>query len=624
MKYRTDIDGLRAIAVMAVVVFHAGVQSLHAGYLGVDIFYVISGFLITGIIQHEIADSAFSLAGFYRRRIVRIFPALFLMLTAVLAVACLVAMPPDIVSIASASAAAAGFVSNIHFWLTTGYFDDAAQWAPLLHTWSLGVEEQFYILYPFVLLLLARGRKNPKWALIVLTVISFGVAVYLRTLRNEADFYLLPSRAWQLGLGALVAVGLFPRLRALPALGLAATGLAMLVASFFVKVPEWMIEGVLPSVGAALVIAYGNGSLVHRLLAVPPLRWLGAISYSLYLWHWPIMTFFRLHYGLDLTLAQEAGLIVASILIAAISYYLVEQPTLKHFRNAEPRKAILIGLTAIACMVSASLAIARHPNVRNVPAEAVRVAAYVNYAKTPERIAQTRADTCFIMRLEDKYDQRACASIIPNEPNIALIGDSHAAQYWQALARRFPHDNIMEAAGAGCTMLYKADDLLRCRDVRQFAFGRMLERGHIDGVILVARWTDHHLPVLARTIRLLRNQHIPVLVIGPIEEYATRFPIALGKSIEMHNVHYVDQFRRKSMEALDRRMRQFALREGVSYYSATDAECKGGACAYVNPRDGVPLHFDYGHTTESGAEYELRNLNLPAAFTQSHAPLQQH
>lgn len=617
MKYRTDIDGLRAIAVMAVVIFHAGIASLSGGYLGVDIFYVISGFLITGIIQHELDDGSFNLTGFYRRRIVRIFPVLFLMLAATLAAACLVAMPPDINNIAKASAAAAGFVSNIHFWLTTGYFDDAAQWAPLLHTWSLGVEEQFYILYPLILMMVARAHKNPKWVLVVMTLVSFAIALLLAPLRNESEFYLLPARAWQLGLGALVATGAFPKLRRTPALGLAAAGLVMIGAAFFIKVPTWMNAGVLPSVGAALLIAYGEGSLVHRALALRPMRWLGAISYSLYLWHWPIMTFYRFHYGLDIKFSQEMQLIAASILVAAVSYYLVEQPMLKRFRNAPPRRTVIVGLCAIAAMVAGSLAIASHPEtVRAVPHDAARISVYDNYAKAPEHTAQMRTSQCFMMSIEDVYDEDLCAGIVPGKRNIALIGDSHAAQYWQALARRFPQDNIMQATGAGCALLYGIDDLQRCQKVREFAYGRMIERGHLDGVILIERWTDHHRPVLAKTIKFLREHHIPVLVIGPVQEYATRFPIALGKAMEMGDIHYVDRFRRKNIEALDHRVKQVALDSGAAYYSVFDSECPGRKCAYVNPRDGVPIHFDYGHTTQSGAEYLLRNLSLPDSFTQ--------
>ncbi len=611
MKYRTDIDGMRAIAVMAVLIFHAGIERLGGGYLGVDIFYVISGFLITGIIRHEIDDGSFTLAGFYRRRIVRILPALFAMLTAVLITACIVAMPPDIDAIGKSSAAAAGFVANIHFWLTTGYFDDAAEAAPLLHTWSLGVEEQFYILYPFLLIAIASRGRNPKWPLAALSVGSFLLALWMQGRGDGSDFYLLPARAWQLGLGALVAVGFFPKLRGAPALALATAGLGAMVAGFFVGSEFTVFMALLTSAGAALVIAYAEGTPVHRLLALPPMRWIGAISYSLYLWHWPIITFYRQYYGLDLELAEEAGLIGASILVAALSYYMVEQPALRRFRNAASGKTVAVGAIAIAAMIGVSLTIAANAgSVRDMPSEARRIAAYVNYDDGPWREEQARTGRCFLVEVEQVYDEGLCARFIPGKRNIALIGDSHAAQYWLALSRRFPQDNIMQATGAGCAILLGIKPLERCAEINALVFGRLAGRGRLDGVILAGRWTRHQLPFLKRTIAFYRARSIPVTVIGPVLEYEARFPIALAKAIEIGDATYTDRLRRTGIMALDKQVRKAATDAGASYYSVIDAECPMGRCAHVSPVDGAPLHFDYGHVTQSGADYVLRDLTL--------------
>lgn len=619
MKYRTDIDGMRAIAVMAVVIFHAGIERLGGGYLGVDIFYVISGFLITSIIRHEIDEDSFTLAGFYRRRIVRILPALFVMLAAVLITACLVAMPPDIDAIGKSSAAAAGFVANIHFWQTTGYFDDAAEAAPLLHTWSLGVEEQFYILYPFLLLAIASRGRNPKWPLAALSVGSFLLALWMQTWRDGSDFYLLPARAWQLGLGALVAIGFFPKLRGVPALALATAGLVAMLAAFFKGSDYGVLMALLTSGGAALVIAYGEGTIAHRLLALPPMRWIGAISYSLYLWHWPVITFYRQYYGLDLDPPEKAGLIVGSIAAAALSYYIVEQPMLRRFRNADSGRTVVVGGVAIVAMITISLGIASRPETwRDIPPEAKRIAAYADPDTRPNAAdandidwdAQARSGKCFVTTVEEVFDEALCMRIAPGKRNIALIGDSHAAQYWLALSRRFPRDNIMQATGAGCIILIGIEPLERCRDIHSFVYGRLIDRGQVDGVILADRWTHYHLPFLKRTIAFLKARSIPVTVIGPVPEYEGRFPIVLAKAIEIGDPAYVDRLRRKQIMAFDKRLREVAAEAGASYYSVIDAECPGGVCARVSPRDGVPLHFDYGHATQSGAEYLLRNLML--------------
>ena len=612
MKYRTEIDGLRAIAVMAVVIFHAVIDRLAGGYLGVDIFYVISGFLITSIILHENEAGAFSLMSFYRRRIVRILPALFVMLLTVLAVACVVAMPPDIAAIGKSSAAAAAFIANMHFWQTTGYFDSAAEAAPLLHTWSLGVEEQFYILYPLLLLAIARWRKNPAPALFVLCIVSFAVALWLGTWENESNFYLLPARAWQLGLGALVATGFFPAVRAPLAQGLAITGLIAITISFFIDADFSAELAVLPSLGAALVIAYGASGFVSNLLSLRPVRWIGMISYSLYLWHWPIMTYYRIFYGLDLGMAEEAGLIAASFLAAALSYYLVEQPFLRRFRSADSRKTALVGAVAIIAMIGTSLAVAaRAYEWRAIPAEAARVAEYVNYSKWPEFKGQGRKGVCLISTIRQIYKPEECARLDKTKPNVALIGDSHAAHYWHSLVKRFPGSNIMQVNGASCAVLIDAARLERCQPIRDFAYGPLIDRGGLDHVILVHRWTRSHLPQLRKTILYLRQRGISVTVIGPVVEYSTRFPIALARSMETGNPADIDRLRRNEIARTDTLIQEVARETGASYYSAYKAECDGTRCAYVNPRDGAPIHFDYGHLTESGADYVLRDFQLP-------------
>ncbi len=597
---------------MAVVIFHAGIERLAGGYLGVDVFYVISGFLITSIIMHEIEAGEFSLMGFYRRRIVRILPALFAMLAAVLAVACLVAMPPDIAAIGKSSAAAAGFIANMHFWQTTGYFDTAAEAAPLLHTWSLGVEEQFYILFPLLLIVLARKRLKTIWGLCLLCAASFALALWFGSWENGSDFYLLPARAWQLGLGALVATGFFPK-AAKPVSGIVAgVGLVMLCVSFFLDMQFSAWAAVLPSFGAAFMIAYSEGSLVHRLLALPILRWLGAISYSLYLWHWPIITYYRMFYGLDLQPIEEAGLIAGSIGVAALSYYLVEQPFLRRLRSADARKTVAVGGLALIGMVCASLLVATRSEAwRSIPAEAIKVADYVTYADSPAFMAQSRKGPCQVYTLAQPYKPDLCAPLLPGKINVALIGDSHAAHYWRSLVDRFPHANIMQATGAGCAMLLDSVGLKHCAAVHRFAYGAMLARGHISHVILAERWTPGQIPQLRKTVAYFHSRGIGVTIIGPVAEYDARFPIALGRAMETGNASDVDRFRRNEIARTDALVRAAALASGAAYYSVYQAECARNTCAYTNPHDGAPLHFDYGHVTKSGADYLLRGLRLP-------------
>ncbi|MEX2302213.1 MAG: acyltransferase, partial [Bryobacterales bacterium] len=217
MRYRPEVDGLRAIAVLPVVLFHAGHAAFQGGFVGVDIFFVISGYLITSIITEDIRQDRFSIVKFYERRIRRIFPALFAVLAVVSVAACWILLPAELEHYARSVVAATLFASNIYFWRDSGYFDATAETKPLLHTWSLGVEEQFYIFFPVALYLLHRfGRKWANW-IAGAALASFVVSVLMVGPFSVASFFLLPTRAWELFLGALISLGAFPRVRSLAA-----------------------------------------------------------------------------------------------------------------------------------------------------------------------------------------------------------------------------------------------------------------------------------------------------------------------------------------------------------------------------------------------------------------------
>jgi len=329
MRYRNDIDGLRAVAVVPIVLYHAGLTWISGGFIGVDVFFVISGFLITSIMLGDIQAGRFSVVGFWGRRIVRIFPALFVMLAAVMVAGCVFLFPGDLRSLAASAAAAAAFVSNLWFEFTAGYFGPAAETLPLLHTWSLGVEDQFYIVHPLLIAAVHRFAPNRLKAVLTVTALaSFGLGLALSISMPVHAFYGLPGRVWELGLGALVAADAAPKIAtksgrdaaAIGGLALIALGYAAIRPTSLFPVP-W---AVLPALGAALIIAYGDGAVTTRLLAARPMRWIGAISYSLYLWHWPIITFWRLRHDITLTPADTAVVVGLSVAVAWVSYRLVE------------------------------------------------------------------------------------------------------------------------------------------------------------------------------------------------------------------------------------------------------------------------------------------------------------
>lgn len=356
--YRADIDGLRAVAVLAVVLFHAGL-GVPGGFVGVDVFFVISGYLITGLIAGDLDRDAFSLVDFWNRRLRRIWPASLVVTVAVLAAGWLIMLPDDLRVTSADAIAQVAMLANVRFWRATDYFDPAVDLRPLVHTWSLAVEEQFYLVFPLLMLLLRRlGRRDRFSILAVLATSSLAASIVMIHRHPMAVFYLLPFRAWEMLLGAMVAS--LPR--ASPAISawspmLSLGGLLAVVVPCVAYDRETSFPGaaaLAPCLGAAAVIAAGDRTWVNRMLSVEPLRRVGLMSYSIYLWHWPVLAFAR--YCVDTTLPPlvTVAALVATTMLAAASYRWVETP----FRRGWPARFPLRFALAVAMVSGAVVATA--------------------------------------------------------------------------------------------------------------------------------------------------------------------------------------------------------------------------------------------------------------------------
>ena len=361
MEYRPDIQGLRGVSVLAVMIFHLA-AGLPGGFVGVDVFFVISGFLMTGIISEEfLKRGTFSFAEFYSRRIRRIFPALLVMIVLTTGLGYFLLFPGDYKEFAQSGLYASLSLSNVFFLFSTGYFDIPAESKGLLHTWSLGVEEQFYLIWPPIMigLMSVAKRRRASMASLLLCVVGVGflVSVYGVLANPKAAFYLLHARVWELAAGGLLIFVPRPQTQWLPA-----AGLGLILWSIFFLSPEWLFPGwnALPAVvGAALIVNPGSASsLVARVLSLQPLPFVGKISYSLYLWHWPLIVFWRQYRsGAAPTIVDAAILTGASVLVAFASWKWVEQP----FRKPRPVKAtLLLGLAAAAAVVALTFAVAEN------------------------------------------------------------------------------------------------------------------------------------------------------------------------------------------------------------------------------------------------------------------------
>src|SRR6202171_1672665 len=340
-RYRPDIDGLRDIALMLVVNFHAFPEAMPGGFIGVDIFFVISGFLITGILLRELDQRRFSLLTFYNRRIRRIFPALIVVLCATLVLGWLWMLPAAYAQLSTDVFASAAFFSNIALLLQSGYFDIESGKKPLLHLWSLGIEEQFYLFWPLILMLVARMRLSILVAASVIGVASFVLNVALIGPNPVATFYLPFTRAWELLAGAVLAcswnqvrqAGAPSNLRA--SLGILLIAIAAGVLDTKSAFPGWW--AILPVAGAALLLSAPAAWFCRTLLASRPLVWIGLISYPLYLWHWPLLVFFGIIKFGPLTLVERELILGLSALLAWLTYWLFIFPF--SFWRATPANA---------------------------------------------------------------------------------------------------------------------------------------------------------------------------------------------------------------------------------------------------------------------------------------------
>jgi peptidoglycan/LPS O-acetylase OafA/YrhL len=610
VKYRRDIDGLRSLAILPVVANHLGVSD--GGFVGVDVFFVISGYLITAIISQEMDAGTYSLAGFYRRRILRIVPALAVMLLVTLAVGYWVLLPTDFAQLGKSAAAAALSVSNILFWTESGYFDVEAKLKPLLHTWSLGVEEQFYLFFPLLLLLFPAAKPQVRrWGILSIVAASFALSVFQVATDHASDaFYLLPARGWELGLGALLALGVFPQIPDRLRNAASALGLALLCGSIVplnARTPFPGLTALPPCLGALLIIAAGRedaNPLVNRLLGLWPLVFIGQISYSLYLWHWPVLVFGQL--GLDHWGKVEAlGALIVMFALAIISWRFIEAP----FRRASgvpTQKVLLFGAGGLVAISAVGLTVAAFGgwDARLSPT-ARRLEAALKY----DEASSYDAGRCFLEGT-DRFDEFG-SDCLSRPSHVLLIGDSHAAHLLPGLRERF--GEVRQATASGCRALihqYRSGAALCARVLGQ-VFREDYRPADIDTIVLGGRWTEQNVKDIRQTAEFLGRRAREVVVIGPVPQYKQALPRLLIKAEAHGGAAYVEAHRDKSTDKVDLEMAQ-ALQSlpHVRYVSALSHFCRADRCD-TQDDDGAPLAWDYGHLTDEGSKSLVR-----AAFSE--------
>lgn len=639
--YRPDIDGLRAIAVISVVLYHAFPGLLPGGFAGVDVFFVISGFLIGGILIDAHANGTFTYRDFYTRRVRRLFPALVVVLAVVLLVGFFLLMPSAYRTLGKHVLAGAGFASNLVLLKESGYFDTASALKPLLHLWSLGVEEQFYILCPLVLAAFWRSRLSLPVAILLFALASFAVGLYWLDQAPKKAFFHPAARFWELFAGVWLAAwqrqsaaaGIAPMARAarVPPELAAAAGLLFLSAAFV-----WLREGdgfpgmqaLLPVFGAMLLVGPAAGSALSRhLLASRPMVFVGVISYPLYLWHWPLLSLARIERGGEPSTAVRAGLVLLAVALAWATWRWVETP-LRHARAGSSATRILVVAMVIVALAGAFVFHTDGISAR-YPAPVRAVAGFEYDSK-----ADARAGSCFL-KTEQPAADFAPECLAPADsalrPRVVLWGDSHAGHLYPGLrdlAAGAPGFALVQLTASGCPPVVgmSVDARPACRKTNDYVMGEIVRR-RPEVVVLAGFWYQYRgrdgwntldPAMLRATItQLLAAGVARVVVVGQVPIWSEAQPsviIRLWDEQQLIVDRTAFELDPGSLEA-DENLRTALEGSGAAYVSPTALFCVAGECmTFADKERTMPVAFDYGHLTPAGSlrvAHAIRNAFIP-------------
>ena len=637
IEYRPDIDGLRAVAVGTVVLFHAQLGIFPGGFVGVDVFFVISGYLITSIIARELDAGTFSLLSFYERRIRRIFPALLVVIAACLVVGAWRLTPRHYNSLAESALAAIGFHSNFYFAGKAGYFMPSAETLPLLHTWSLGVEEQFYVVAPLLLMALWRYRTSVTPVLAVLIAVALAASIWGTSRDSDTAFYLPHTRAIELMIGMALGVGLVPTVRSQPARQiLSAVGILMVAASASLYTNATPFPGaaaLVPCLGSALVIHCAGGthgtSLVGRLLATTPTVWLGKISYSLYLWHWPLFAFAAYEWG-ELPVAGRLALIAASVALAATTYRWVEQPARTSRVVLTTSRVFAAGLGSAGVVAAvAGIVVA----TKGLPRRLAPDIAAIELRASHDR---RRGSLCGA-NMRGRLNKPCSLGRTDLSPTVLVWGDSHAwmmAPTLNAIGKELGIA-ISLVTRSGCPGLLDSGrhglGKKKCATAFRSQIDEVLEPGTVKHVVLISRWqTAAAAPALSEqvmakpaslsneetlkranaleasfvsTVSHFREMALRVTVVGPVPDLPIHLPTAMTKAY-MRGHHLTLKYDFQDFTARHKtvlRIMRLAENEPrVDVINPAQILCPAGTCRFWE--DNLPFYRDDDHLSERGSD----------------------
>lgn len=594
IKYRKDIDGLRALAIIPVLLYHVGYNVFSGGYVGVDVFFVISGFLITKILVNDINNGAYSLITFYERRIRRIVPALACVIVFVLAASPFFLAPDEYSFLTREIIGTLLFSSNIVSYLKSGYFSTDAEQRPLLHTWSLGVEEQFYIVIPVILFFTFKYFKSKiKFVLMLSALASFAMSVLLTKIHPTSSFYLLHTRFWELSAGALVAVeALKPSTSYLYKELLSAVGVVLILIAVFTFTPTMVFPGVIaivPVLGATLIILNAENTITGKILSLRPFVFVGLISYSLYLWHWPLIVFSRDKYIVDLELSKEV-VVSASVLMAWLSMKFIEAPfrDKKLYNRGKVFKHTGIAYTLILLVAISILPLKGWSN-RLSPIKASILSATQDYSPVRGR--------CHFSGGVPSFEKYCILGEGSKTPGLFLWGDSHLAEISYALSE---FESLYTATYSACppAVDFTSSERPMCFEHNKNVMGFILKSKNIKTVIISANYNKYNGDIYSgflegfnKTIRKLKAAGKNVIVLSQVPGAGVNVPYSLANEVSVIN---------KTFKYNDSVFKKIKIEKNTSIFHFEDYLCTKGVCSMLY--GDHPISFDDNHLSLSVAK----------------------
>lgn len=637
ISYRREIDGLRALAVLPVILFHAGFDAFKGGFVGVDVFFVISGYLITSIILAEKEAGTFSIINFYERRVRRILPALFVVMAACMPFAWLWLLPSDMKDFSSSVATVSVFASNILFWQESDYFATTAELIPLLHTWSLAVEEQYYALYPlFVLLMWRVARRWTVTTLATLALMSLLLAQWGAYNMPSATFFLLPTRGWELAIGALIAFYFTNHKALIINNGVAQTasiaGLVLIgvaVHTFNKETPAPSLYMLLPTIGAALIITYATPTTyVGQLLGTKAFVGIGLISYSAYLWHQPLFAFARHRSLFELSTFMLVVLSCSAFGLAYLTWRFIEQP----FRSRSRMSQTTV-IRYATCCSAFFLGVGFYGHSTNGPFDgkgAIQRDALLSEKLRANHGLSDKCDTEFTL-------SERCRTT--EEPEVLLWGDSFAMHLVQGLLASNPNLKLMQATMTSCGPILniapisskrtkswsqkcierndKVYELLRKTKSIKFVVMSSLFDPYLEDSRVILHRDGRTLPgssaayqYMIETIRSIEEIGIVPIIFSPTPQNGFNIGRCVVKARQFGESSSRCDFDLTMAEVRQKRVIEFLI--NISNVSPVvwlhDGICSGGKCrASVG---NMFIYRDWGHLTQEGSAYVGKQMNF--------------